>query len=165
MYCGLCLGASGAITRRANLVEFTGVWRTLPCEPKICCDILVIVITVESFILLICRMVHGFTCAGVLPLQYTSLTKAWALLENPTSDEVLAMSIHGPCEQGSETVHAVSCGRSASSARLCREGRGKTCLCTCMLYSGVMMYACFPSGLLMPGMIPLRMLITPRFRA
>ena len=59
----------------ANLVEFTGVWWTLPCEPKVCCDILVIVITVESFILLICRMVHGFTCAGVLPSQYTNLTK------------------------------------------------------------------------------------------
>ena len=48
--------------------EFEGTWRSIPCESA------VIAIFWYLFLIyylpLVFRLIHGFTCAGILPTQY-----------------------------------------------------------------------------------------------
>ena len=46
----------------------------LPCKPKVCLLHLIVIYAHKSF-LLVSRIVHAFTCAGILPSQYFNFTK------------------------------------------------------------------------------------------
>ena len=57
---------------KENLVQLQSIWGTLLAEPEVRFTLLLIIV---SNLFLKYRMVHSFTCAGVLPAQYIKLSQ------------------------------------------------------------------------------------------
>ena len=60
-----------SMSTQANLVQFSCVLKQVSSEPKVC----LCVPCVHATTHFLCRLVHSFTCAGMLPVQYSKFTQ------------------------------------------------------------------------------------------